>query len=70
MIQEELVVLHTTDYSETSLIVHAYSKHRGPLTFLVKGAKKIQKKAGGVFLHAIPSSIVVPKQKIRWASFV
>jgi len=38
------VVLHTTDYSETSLIVHAYSKHRGPLTFLVKGAKKSKKK--------------------------
>jgi DNA repair protein RecO (recombination protein O) len=37
------IVLHTTRYGESSLVVHCYTDHAGRQTFMVKGVRKSRK---------------------------
>lgn len=37
------IVLHTTKYGESSLVVHCYTEQAGRQTFMVKGARKSKK---------------------------
>lgn len=37
---EPAFILHSHDWSESSLIVHAFTRHRGRISILAKGAKK------------------------------
>jgi len=37
------IVLHTTKYGESSLVIHCYTEHSGRQTFMVKGVRKSKK---------------------------
>jgi len=39
------IVLHTTKYGESSLVVHCYTEQFGRLTFMVKGIRKSRKQS-------------------------
>lgn len=46
----ELIVLHTTKYSETSLVIHTLSREYGRRSFIVKGLGKSKGAAMALFL--------------------
>ena len=47
------IVLHTTRYGESSLVVHCYTEQFGRLTFMVKGIRKSRKQNRSNILHPL-----------------
>lgn len=64
----ELIVLHTTKYSETSLIVHALSREYGRRSFIVKGLGKNKSSQMALFLpmNVLEGEVVESSKSKLW----
>jgi len=62
----ELIVLHTTKFSESSLVVHSLSKEYGRRSFLVKGIGKSASMASFLPLNILECDVVESNRSRLW----
>lgn len=62
----ELIVLHTTKFSESSLVVHSLSKEYGRRSFLVKGIGKSAAMASFQPLNILEADVIESNKSRLW----
>ena len=58
-----MIVLHTTRYGDSSLIVHGYTREEGRTSLMLRGAfrtsgKRRPSHPGAVLLHPLPAGVL------------